>query len=88
MTTTTVAAKIHTDLTCWKCGEETLQPTSGTSKSAANSKDETLALFGSEHSVCSKCGAKSVNAAQAKRNQMVNRKTRRANIRAANNRSV
>jgi len=88
MTTTAVAAKIYTDLTCWKCGEETLQPMSGTSKSAANSRDETPALFGGEHSLCSKCGAKSVNAAQAKRNQLVDRKARRANIRAANNRSV
>lgn len=88
MTTTAVAAKIYTDLTCWKCGEESLQPMSGTPKSAASSKDKTAAPFGNEHSICSKCGAKSVNAAQAKRNRLVDRKARRANLRAANGRSV
>lgn len=86
MTTTTV--KTYTEHTCWKCGEESLQAASRPPRTAGSSKDDPLALFGAEHSVCSKCGATSVSALQAKRNQAVNRKTRRASIRAANNRSL
>jgi rRNA maturation protein Nop10 len=85
MTTTT--AKTYTERTCWKCGEESLQPAPRDAR-FAGSKDESLAQLGTEHSICSKCGAKSVSAVQAKRNQAVNRKSRRASIRAANGRSM
>jgi ribosomal protein S27AE len=83
MTATTV--KTYTERTCWKCGEESLQPIA--IKPVLAAKGDT-SVFGREHSVCSKCGAKSVNAAQAKRNQTVNRRSRRASIRATNGRSV
>jgi uncharacterized protein (UPF0303 family) len=83
MTATTV--KTYTERTCWKCGEESLQPSAA--KPAAAVKGD-VSVFGREHSICSKCGAKSVNPGQAKRNQAVNRRSRRASIRATNGRSV
>lgn len=83
---TTAPVKTYTERTCWKCGEESLQPAARDTKPLT--KDDGLALFGTEHSLCSKCGAKSVSAVQAKRNQAVSRRTRRASIRAANSRSL
>ena len=82
--TSATAPRVVTDLTCWKCGDETLRPVSGDSESTAS--DGRTALFGNQHSVCSKCGALSVNAAQAKHNKTVNRKSRRASIRESNRR--
>lgn len=83
MAATTV--KTYTEHTCWKCGEESLQPS--VAKPLVAAKGD-LSVFGREHSICSKCGAKSVNQEQAKRNQTVNRRSRRASIRATNGRSV
>jgi len=81
----TAAEKIITDLTCWKCGEESLQPPSNNTRSIT-SQDGATAVIGTQHSTCSKCGAISVNAEQAKHNKTVNRKSRRASIREANRR--
>ena len=82
----TATLKTYTERTCWKCGEESLQPAAA--KPVVAVKGDALSVFGSEHSICGKCGAKSVSAAQAKRNQTVNRRSRRANIRATNGRSI
>ena len=79
--------KVTTDLTCWKCGEESLKeaanigPTRGT-------HGELLASTEQRHSECQKCGTYSVNAAQALHNKNVGRKTRKARIRESNRSSA
>jgi predicted nucleic-acid-binding Zn-ribbon protein len=80
--TSHAAAKVITDLTCWKCGEESLQAASTDSTSTSHAG--IAGVIGNQHSTCTKCGATSVNAAQAKHNKTVNRKSRRAGIREAN----
>lgn len=72
-----------TDLTCWKCGEEALAESPGAA--AAFSPAGTAGVsIGGRYSICSKCGARSVNAAQAVHNKAQNRKSRKAIIREAN----
>lgn len=79
----TVEKKPMTDLTCWKCGEETLAEAP---RAAAGFKHAgaTSVATDARHSICGKCGARSVNAAQAQHNKAENRKTRKAIIRESN----
>jgi ribosomal protein L44E len=77
------AAKTITNLTCWKCGEETLKEISGATESFS-SKGEKVTSLGSLHSDCQKCGAYSVNADQAQHNKIIARQNRKAVIKEAN----
>lgn len=78
-----VEKKPMTDLTCWKCGEETLAESPGAA--AVFSPAGTAGVsIGGRYSICGKCGARSVNAAQAVHNKAQNRKSRKASIREAN----
>jgi hypothetical protein len=80
------AAKVMTDLTCWKCGEETLKEMAVAVDTNAfrSAKVEASGLMQSE---CTKCGAHSVNAAQARHNRMLGRKNRKTIIKEANRKS-
>ena len=79
-------AKVMTDLTCWKCGEETLKDMVAAVDANAfrGAKVEASGLLQSE---CTKCGAHSVNAAQARHNKLLGRRNRKAIIKAANSKS-
>lgn len=79
--------KVMTDLTCWKCGEESLKEAAGAG-AARGAHGELLASSELKHSDCQKCGAYSVNPAQARHNKMVGRKTRKGLIREANRTSA
>jgi ribosomal protein L40E len=78
-----VAARPMTDRTCWKCGEETLEETPLAAVALSHAGTEGISPVG-RHSICSKCGARSVNASQAVHNKAQNRKARKAIIREAN----
>ena len=82
----TATAKVMTDLTCWKCGEETLKEMSVAVDTNAfrRAKVEASGVMQSE---CTKCGTHSVNAAQALHNKILGRKTRKAIIKEANRKS-
>lgn len=77
------AAKVMTDLTCWKCGEETL-------KEVANAIDPNafhsakVVASGIMQSRCTKCGTHSVNATQARQNRALGRRNRKSIIKEAN----
>jgi ribosomal protein L37E len=75
--------KVMTDLTCWKCGEESLKVASdnGTTRGA---QGELVASSELQHSECQKCGTYSVNTAQALHNKAIGRKNRKSIIRASN----
>ncbi len=77
------AAKVVTDLTCWKCGEESLKeaPSAGIARGAHG---EALSSTEIKHSDCQKCGAYSVNEAQARHNKIQGRKARKAAIHESN----
>ena len=79
-------AKVYTELTCWKCGEETLKQVVEVVDTNAFRRDTAVAsgLLGS---TCGKCGAHSVNATQSRHNTMIGRKTRKAFIKEANRKS-
>lgn len=80
-------AKVITDLTCWKCGEESLKE--ATSAGAARSAHgELLASSEIKHSDCQKCGAYSVNAVQARHNKTTGRRNRKEVIRESNRTSA
>lgn len=81
------ATKPMTDLTCWKCGEESLKESVG-GAAARGTHGELLTSSEVRHSDCQKCGAYSVNAAQARHNKMMGRKTRKELIREANRTSA
>ncbi len=81
------AAKVITDLTCWKCGEETLKEISGATESFT-SKGEKVNSLGSRHSDCQQCGAYSVNAEQAHYNKIIARHNRKAVIKEANRKTA
>jgi predicted nucleic-acid-binding Zn-ribbon protein len=82
-----VEAKKFTDLTCWSCGEETL-------KEVVDAVDpnafrpvgaiETAIM----QSKCTKCGAQSINAAQAQINKVNARKSRKALIKETNRKTA
>jgi len=76
-------AKVMTDLTCWKCGEESLKEAASAGV-ARGSHGEALASTDIKHSDCQKCGAYSVNAAQARHNKIQGRKARKASIYESN----
>lgn len=82
----TATAKVMTDLTCWKCGEETLkamvEPVDPNAYGSA--KVVASALMQSE---CTKCGTHSVNAVQARHNKTLGRRNRKAIIKEANRKS-
>ena len=87
MTQTHVApARVSTDLTCWKCGEETLVEMTKAEESnpAKTLKPASLAI---RHSECQKCGAYSVNAAQGQYNRVVARGNRKNIIKELNRKS-
>jgi hypothetical protein len=75
--------KVFTDLTCWKCGEETLKEAAGATESFIP-KGEKILSIGRMHSNCQKCGAYSVNAVQIRHNTRVGRRNRKAIIKEAN----
>ena len=81
------AVKVMTDLTCWKCGEETLKEmTVAVDTNAFRSvKVEASGVMQSE---CTKCGTRSVNAAQALHNKTLGRRNRKAIIKEANRKSA
>jgi hypothetical protein len=82
-----VPAKVMTDLTCWKCGEETLKEMVAAVDTNAfrSAKVEASGLMQSE---CTKCGTHSVNAAQALHNKTLVRASRKAIIKEANRKSA
>jgi hypothetical protein len=77
------ATKAMTDLTCWKCGEESLKDSSNNG-ATRGAHGELVASTDLQHSECQKCGTYSVNTAQALHNKTVGRKTRKSIIRASN----
>ncbi len=77
------ATKVMTDLTCWKCGEESLKEAVNAG-AARGSHGELLASTDIKHSDCQKCGAYSVNAAQSRHNKIMGRKARKAGIHESN----
>ena len=79
-------AKVFTDLTCWKCGEETLKQVVEAVDQNAFRRDTAVASVLLQ-STCGKCGAHSVNAAQSRYNKVLGRKTRKAIIKEANRKS-
>ena len=80
------AGKVMTDLTCWKCGEETLKEmTVAIDTNAFRSK--TTEASGVMQSECTKCGTHSVNATQALHNKILGRKNRKAVIKESNRKS-
>jgi formylmethanofuran dehydrogenase subunit E len=77
------ATPVMTELTCWKCGEESLKAAANDGATrGANGEPVTSAHV--QHSECQKCGTYSVNHAQAMHNKTVARKARKSLIRAAN----
>lgn len=76
-------AKVTTELTCWKCGEESLKE-AASAGATRGAKGELLASTEMRHSECQKCGTYSVNAAQSLHNKNVGRKTRKAHIYESN----
>lgn len=78
-----VATKVMTDLTCWKCGEESLKE-AGNNGTTRGAQGELVASTELQHSECQKCGTYSVNRVQALHNKAVGRKTRKSIIRASN----
>ena len=82
----TTAAKVTTDLTCWKCGEESLKEMVEAVDPHAYSREK-LAASGIMQSECTKCGTRSVNAVQSRHNKTLGRKNRKAIIKEANRKS-
>ncbi len=82
----TAAAKVMTELTCWKCGEETLKQMAETADSHAF-RSESAVATGLMQSECTKCGTRSVNATQSRHNKTLGRKNRKAIIKEANRKS-
>ena len=82
----TATPKVMTELTCWKCGEESLKEMVEAVDPHAFSRDK-LAASGLMQSECTKCGTRSVNAAQSRHNKTLGRKNRKAIIKEANRKS-
>ena len=79
-------AKVMTDLTCWKCGAESLKEMTVAvdTKAFRSTQAEASGVMQSE---CTKCGTHSVNAAQALHNKILGRRNRKAIIKEANRKS-
>jgi len=76
-------AKVMTDLTCWKCGEESLQEVA--EKVDPNAFRPANAIVTAiMQSKCTKCGAQSINASQAAINKVNARKSRKQMIKESN----
>ena len=86
MQTQTHATTVKTDLTCWKCGEETLKETIVAVDTTAF-RSAKLEASGVMRSSCTKCGTHSVNAAQALHNKILGRRNRKAIIKESNRKS-
>ena len=80
------AGKVMTNLTCWKCGEESLKEMTVAvdTKAFRSAKTDAPGVMQSE---CTKCGTHSVNAAQALHNKILGRKNRKAVIKESNRKS-
>jgi ribosomal protein L37E len=77
--------KVITELTCWKCGEESLKETAPVEeKHGATAR---IRSSGMRHSSCQKCGAHSINAAQSQHNRVLARTQRKAIIKESNRKS-
>ncbi len=79
-------AKVMTDLTCWKCGEETLKLMVAEVDPNAFGAGKAVAT-GMQQSECTKCGTHSVNAVQARHNKVLGRKNRKLIIKESNRKS-
>jgi hypothetical protein len=79
----TIEKKPMTELTCWKCGEEALVE-APRAVAALNAMATVSVAADGRHSICGKCGTRSVSTAQALQNKSDNRKVRKAIIREAN----
>jgi hypothetical protein len=82
----TATAKVMTELTCWKCGEETLKQMAETADPHAF-RSEKIVATGLMQSECTKCGVRSVNTMQSHYNKTLGRKNRKAIIKEANRKS-
>jgi hypothetical protein len=80
------ATKVMTDLTCWSCGGETLKEMFEAVDPNAF-RSEAATVVATMQSECTKCGAHSVNAAQAHQNKTSARASRKAMIKEANRKS-
>ena len=87
MEQTQTAAKVMTEFTCWKCGEESLQE-AAVAAATHGAEGELVVRMDIKHSVCQKCGAYAVNPAQARLNKIAGRKVRKGRIREANRASA
>ena len=85
--TPTATPKVITDLTCWKCGEETLQQMKEAVDPHAFSREK-ISVSVLAQSECTKCGARSVNAVQSRHNKTLGRRNRKAIIKEANRKSA
>jgi hypothetical protein len=81
-----VPAKVMTDLTCWKCGEESLKVMVEAADPNAFRSAKVVAS-GLLQSECTKCGTRSVNAVQARHNKTLGRKNRKLVIKESNRKS-
>jgi hypothetical protein len=79
-------AKVMTDLTCWKCGEESLKVMVEAVDPKAF-RSTVAAASGLLQSECTKCGTRSVNTAQARHNKTLGRRNRKAIIKESNRKS-
>ena len=86
MQATPAIEKVMTDLTCWKCGEETLKQMVETVDTNAF-KRATIVASGLMQSECTKCGTRSINAVQSRYNKALGRKNRKSIIKEANRKS-
>lgn len=86
MQATPASEKVMTDLTCWKCGEETLKQMVETVDTNAFKRATTVAS-GLMQSECTKCGTRSINAVQSRYNKTLGRKNRKSIIKEANRKS-
>ncbi len=87
MSETQAVAKVTTDLTCWSCGEESLkEQVEAVDPNAFRPANAIITAI--MQSKCTKCGAQSINAAQAHVNKINARKSRKAFIKESNRNSA
>lgn len=83
MSETQAVAKVMTNLTCWSCGEESLKElVEAVDPNAFRPANAVSTVI--MQSVCTKCGAHSINAAQSAVNKTNARKSRKLIIKEAN----
>lgn len=78
----TAEKKPMTDLTCWKCGEESL--VEAPAAAVLVPAGPPVIAVGGRYSICGKCGTRSVSAVQARHNKVESKKARKAMIRESN----